>query len=98
MPPVQRARRRSQTASYTSTPAMASSTPSRRRTGTRLWSATTDPNRDNGVTSSPAVANGVVFVGSWDYKLFAFDARSGSTLWSATTGFLVDSSPAVAHG
>ncbi len=58
------------------------------------------------VSSSPAVANGVVYVGSHDGKLYAFDAKSrqGCTLyvcaplWTATTGGAVSSSPAVANG
>jgi hypothetical protein len=68
------------------------------------WTATTG----SGVDSSPAVANGVVYVGSNDQKLYAFDA-SGSAgcagtpeacapLWSALTGGGVVSSPAVANG
>ena len=46
----------------------------------------------------PAVANGVVYFGSADYKLYALDAFTGTKLWSYTTGFLVYSSPAVANG
>ncbi len=34
------------------------------------------------MVSSPAVANGVVYVGSWDGKLYALDARTGRNLWS----------------
>jgi outer membrane protein assembly factor BamB len=55
--------------------------------------------------SSPAVANGVVYVGSDDGTLYAFDAAGGTNcggapkicfpLWSATTGGPVFSSPAV---
>jgi len=36
----------------------------------QAWTATTDA----GVFSSPAVANGVVYVGSGDHKLYAFKA------------------------
>lgn len=32
------------------------------------------------VTSSPAVANGVVFVGSWDGHLYAVNAQTGAKL------------------
>jgi outer membrane protein assembly factor BamB len=45
-------------------------------TCTSLWTATTGSN----IVSSPAVANGVVYVGSWDHKLYALDANTGSTL------------------
>jgi outer membrane protein assembly factor BamB len=50
------------------------------------------------VTSSPAVANGVVYVGSYDGNVYALNASTGSKLWSFATGNLVDSSPAVANG
>jgi outer membrane protein assembly factor BamB len=69
-----------------------------------MWSGTTD----GAILSSPAVANGVVYVASADHKLYAFDAAgvtncSGAPttctpLWSATTGGFVTSSPAVANG
>jgi outer membrane protein assembly factor BamB len=52
----------------------------------------------DGVTSSPAVANGVVYVGSDDHKLYAFNAATGALLWSFTTGGTVHESPAVANG
>ena len=49
--------------------------------------------------SSPAVENGRVFVGSRDdHKLYAFDAVTGNTLWTATTSDWVQTSPAVANG
>src|ERR1700675_377633 len=60
------------------------------------------------MNSSPAVANGVVYVGSFDHKLYAFDADGRATcngvptacvpLWTAMTGAAVFSSPAVAKG
>ena len=49
------------------------------------------------VYSSPAVANGVVYVGSGD-DLYALNASTGALLWSYTTGGGVFSSPAVANG
>ena len=49
------------------------------------------------VYSSPAVANGVVYVGS-DDNVYALNARTGALLWSYTTGEYVVSSPAVANG
>jgi outer membrane protein assembly factor BamB len=58
------------------------------------WSYTTG----NGVYSSPAVANGVVYVGSGDDKVYALNASTGALLWSYTTGNAVLSSPAVANG
>jgi outer membrane protein assembly factor BamB len=59
------------------------------------WSSST---RDL-IDSSPAVANGAVYVGSNDGKLYAFNASSGDGLWAASTGYLIYySSPAVANG
>jgi outer membrane protein assembly factor BamB len=53
--------------------------------------------------SSPAVANGVFYVGSGHYakpgKVYALKASTGALLWSYTTGWSVEfSSPAVANG
>jgi outer membrane protein assembly factor BamB len=50
------------------------------------------------VFSSPAVAGGVVFVGSADKAVYALDVVSGAYLWGYTTGNDVWSSPAVAGG
>src|SRR5207237_2080583 len=59
------------------------------------WTATTGGQ----IGSSPAVKDGVVYVGSnEDHKLYAFRARNGAVLWSAMTGGSVLSSPAVASG
>ncbi len=71
---------------------------------TTAWTATPG----NYIESSPAVANGVAFVGSDDGKLYAFDAagvtgcsgvpKSCAPLWTATTDSSIYSSPAVANG
>jgi len=58
------------------------------------WSYTTG----NTVSSSPAVVNGVVYVGSWDGNLYALNAHTGARLWSYDTVYEVWSSPAVANG
>ena len=50
------------------------------------------------VISSPAVANGSVYVGSSDHNLYALDAASGALRWKFATGGRVTSSPAVATG
>ena len=50
------------------------------------------------VRSSPAVANGVMYVGSDDHKVYALDAATGATKWTITTGDSVRSSPAVSNG
>ena len=50
------------------------------------------------VGSSPAVVNGVVYVGSADNNVYALNATTGAKLWNYTTGGNVESSPAVANG
>jgi len=47
---------------------------------------------------SPAVANGVVYVGSADGNLYALNATTGAYLWSYSTGNPIYSSPTVANG
>jgi outer membrane protein assembly factor BamB len=64
------------------------------RTGLKRWKYTTGYD----VVSSPAVANGVVYVGSWDGKLYALQARTGSDLWSYKIGSTISSSPVVVNG
>ena len=71
-----------------------------------LWNYTTG----GWVFSSPAVVNGVVYIGSSNYKgiegppfpnignVYALNATSGAKLWNYTTGVLLYSSPAVVNG
>src|SRR5207237_101737 len=62
-----------------------------------LWSFSTGSN----ILSSPAVAGGMVYVGSYDGKLYAFDAscrKSCQPVWSFATGGSIFSSPAIADG
>ncbi len=47
------------------------------------------------VRSSPAVASGIVYVGSYDYNLYALDAQTGKMLWKYPTKGGVVSSPFV---
>ena len=57
-----------------------------------LWNYTTG----NSIAySSPAVVNGVVYVGSNDHYVYALNAATGTYIWSYKTGGSVDSSPAV---
>jgi len=63
------------------------------RTGKTVWSAPVA----SGITSSPAVANGVVYVGSDDGTLYAFNAKTGVQL-AAVAGVAGQSSPTVANG
>jgi len=59
------------------------------------WSSTVGDGIDY---SSPAVAEGRVYVGSLDDKVYCFNASTGAFIWSYTTGDNVRSSPAVADG
>jgi outer membrane protein assembly factor BamB len=63
-------------------------------TNQTLWTYTTG----GGVSSSPAVAGGFVYVGSADNRTYALNATTGALIWSFTTGSWVRSSPAVAGG
>ena len=99
-------RLRSSMASFMLDHSTASSTPStpmaalRRLLCQPLWSGATG----NDITSSPAVANGIVYIGSADHKLYAFPAKgcgisSCSPLWTGTTGSgILESSPLVVNG
>lgn len=51
---------------------------------------------DDPVISSPAVADGTVFVGCKDGTVYALDAERGDVRWRFATGGAVDASPAVA--
>jgi eukaryotic-like serine/threonine-protein kinase len=50
------------------------------------------------VTSSPAIADGVVYVASTDGNMYAIDQQSGSLRWKFSTEARIPSSPAVAKG
>jgi outer membrane protein assembly factor BamB len=67
------------------------------KTGHQVWSAE-DGSASGGSLSSPAFAEGVIYVGSYDNNLYAFNAATGEQLWHAPTGGLVNSSPVVANG
>jgi len=49
------------------------------------------------ILSSPVIANGTLYIGSNDHKLYALDASTGNILWTVTTGDAVYSSPAIAN-
>ena len=50
------------------------------------------------VVSSPAIVDGVIYVGSNDGNLYAIDQQTGTEKWVFSTGARVASSPAVDHG
>jgi len=66
-----------------------------------LWQGLAGP--QSILESSPAVANGFVYVGAFDGKLYAFDAdgcgqATCQPLWTAATGGTIESTPTVTHG
>ena len=48
----------------------------------KLWNYTTG----SAVDSSPAIVDGVVYVGSNDDKIYALNATNGAQIWNYTTG------------
>jgi len=60
--------------------------------GMLKWNYTT-----GGAVSSPAVVNGIVYVGSADNNTYALNATTGEKLWNYTTGGAVGD-PAVVNG
>lgn len=46
--------------------------------GALLW---TSPKLNDGVTAVPAVADGKVFVGTWNSRLYALNASTGIVEW-----------------
>jgi outer membrane protein assembly factor BamB len=71
--------------------------------GVQAWSTSTESlewtfSTSQTVVSSPAVANGVVYVGCNDDSIYALDAFSGAYLWSFQTAANISTSPVVANG
>lgn len=64
------------------------------RSGTSRWQFETGGR----VVSSPTVADGTVFAGSWDRAVYALAATSGEMRWRFETGGRVSSSPVVVDG
>jgi hypothetical protein len=60
-------------------------------TGSEKWVYPTDLPLGN----SPTVKDGIVYVGGFDHKLHAVDARSGEGLWKFTAGAGFDTNPLV---
>ena len=50
------------------------------------------------IPGAPAVANGVVYVGSKDTNVYALDAKTGSSLWHYNAGGAIYTSPQVVNG
>jgi outer membrane protein assembly factor BamB len=69
-------------------------------TGTILWSFAPSPGPFDGQNlSTPAIANGIVYVGGANQYVYALNAITGQKVWSFAAGAgFVESSPAVANG
>jgi outer membrane protein assembly factor BamB len=74
-------------------------------TGAPVWTASIGPTPQPGepsfgtpTSSSPAVADGMVYVGSFDGKLYALNATTGATVWTASDGGGVQSTATVLDG
>ncbi len=59
-----------------------------------LWTVTTG----GGVSSSPVVAEGIVYAGSLDASIYAVDESSGGILWTWRTNGPITGSPAIMGG
>jgi RNA polymerase sigma factor (sigma-70 family) len=66
-------------------------------TMTKVWTFS-DPERSFPFHSSPAVSEGLVFIGGRDKQLRALEVGTGNLKWSFNAGARVDSSPVVASG
>ena len=62
--------------------------------GTLKWTFTTG----GPIHSSPALSNGMVYVGSQDGNIYALDAATGEKLWAFKTNSWVESSPVIVGG
>ncbi|MBY0278069.1 PQQ-binding-like beta-propeller repeat protein [Candidatus Binatia bacterium] len=71
------------------TPSESAITPANASTLTEKWTLDLQAREGgaaNGVTSTPTVADGTVYVTSWNGKVYAVDARSGRVRWTYDTG------------
>lgn len=60
----------------------------------KLWSYTMG---NWSYSSSPAISQDILYIGSYDKKIYAVNATNGSLIWTYTTKGIVRSSPAVAN-
>ncbi len=65
--------------------------------GAVRWTAETEP-AARGIHGTPAVANGVAYVGAYDGALYAFDLDTGRRYWRRRLADAIGSSPAYHDG
>lgn len=63
------------------------------QTNQTLWKFNT-----GGQVDSATVVGGIVYVGSYDHKIYAFNASNGALIWNSLTGAIVISRPAAVNG
>jgi outer membrane protein assembly factor BamB len=61
--------------------------------GRQLWRF-----RTGVIESSPLVVDNIVYVGSWNHRVYALNLKNGKVRWSYDTGEEIDSSAAYADG
>jgi outer membrane protein assembly factor BamB len=68
--------------------------------GIKIWNYTTGvaPYGSHGIGSSPAVADGIVYVSAGDSNIYALNASTGAKVWNYSAHTLTSSSPAVSNG
>ncbi len=66
------------------------------KNGSQKWSVVPSPNKY--LYSSPTYSNGVVYIGSQDGNIYAYNSETGAKVWSASAGDTIISSPAVSNG
>jgi len=67
-------------------------------TGALKWKYPQDTALPTTISTSPAVANGMVYVGADDGKLYAFHTDNGKAAWQFNTRSTISSSPIVVEG
>ncbi|MFB6140064.1 MAG: PQQ-binding-like beta-propeller repeat protein [Halosimplex sp.] len=65
--------------------------------GEAVWRSSVEPTT-RGIHGTPAVANGVVYIGAYDGALYAFDLETGERYWRTKLGDAIGSSPGYHDG
>lgn len=65
----------------------------RAESGHEVWRFRAGP-----IESSPLVSDGIVYVGSWDHRVYAVDAGSGRVRWMFSTGDKVKGGASLGYG
>jgi outer membrane protein assembly factor BamB len=66
--------------------------------GHKVWNYSVEGEYSGGIDSSPAVADGKVYVGSENCKIYCLNAETGQDIWTYIAGHFVTSSPAIVNG